>query len=261
MNIVELTNDRLHAGSTAVPKVHAMSVTLDLARLERSGHLVPTQTRSALAEEFRQIKRPLLRHARSVDAAARRLSLIMVTSAMPLEGKTFCAINLAMSLAAEIDTSVLLVDADVVRPDVPQRLGFRADKGLLDVLSETGTSLADVILSTNVPKLSVLPAGTRSAMSTELLASAAMERLLVRLATEQPDRVVIFDAPPLLLTNEAKVLAARLGQVVLVVHAAHTPRGVVSQAFAALEQCPIVMSVLNKSREPGIRTGYGYDDA
>jgi receptor protein-tyrosine kinase len=228
VNIIELASDRLQAGSASMPKVHAMSVNLDLVRLERSGHLVPTQTRSALAEEFRQIKRPLLRHARSADAAARRLSLIMVTSALPLEGKTFCAINLAMSIAAEIDTSVLLVDADVVRPDVPPRLGFRADKGLLDVLGESGTSLAEVVLTTNVPKLSILPAGRRSAMSTELLASAAMERLLISLATEQPDRVVIFDAPPLLLTNEAKVLASRLGQVVLVVHASRTPRGVVT---------------------------------
>lgn len=233
-------------------------VVLDLDRLERSGHLVPTQTRSPLAEEFRQIKRPLLKNARSKDSAANRLSLIMVTSAVPGEGKTFVSINLAMSLAAEIDTSVLLIDADVVRPEVLNRLGIKADKGLLDLLTDENLKLSDVVLETNVPKLSVLPAGTRNNRSTELLASESMESLLESLAIAYPDCVVIFDAPPLLVTTEAKVLASRLGQVVLVVEASNTPRQVVGQAFAAVEQCPIVLSVLNKAHEPASPVGYGY---
>jgi protein-tyrosine kinase len=245
----------LHTPDRAESRV---TVTLDLERLERSGHLVPTQTRSALAEEFRYIKRPLLKNARSKESAANRLSLIMVTSALPGEGKTFCAINLAMSMAVEIDTSVLLVDADVVRPEVLQRLGIQAKKGLLDVLTEPDLDLSDVVLKTNVPKLAILPAGTPNNMSTELLASEAMETLLVSLATRYPDRVVIFDAPPLLVTNEAKVLASRVGQVVLVVEASNTPRSAVAQAFAAVEECPIVMSVLNKSPEPAVPLGYGY---
>ena len=256
--------DLVSAGETPPKPLHTLdragspvAVTLDLERLERSGHLVPTQARSALAEEFRHIKRPLLKNARSKESAANRLSLIMVTSALPGEGKTFCAINLAMSMAVEIDTSVLLVDADVVRPEVPQRLGIQAEKGLLDVLTDPDIDLADVVLKTNVPKLSILPAGTRNNMSTELLASEAMEALLVSLATRYPDRIVIFDAPPLLVTNEAKVLASRIGQVVLVVEASSTPRSAVAQALAAVEQCPIVMSVLNKAHEPA-SLGYGY---
>lgn len=236
----------------------SVTVTLDLERLERSGHLVPTQTRSALAEEFRHIKRPLLKNARIKESTANRLSLIMVTSALPREGKTFCAINLAMSLAVEIDTSVLLVDADVVRPEVLQRLGIQAEKGLLDVLTDPDLRLSDVVLKTNVPKLSILPAGTRNNMSTELLASEAMETLLESLTTRYPDCVVIFDAPPLLVTNEATVLASRVGQVVLVVEASGTPRAAVAQAFAAVEQCPIVMSVLNKAHESAAPLGYGY---
>jgi len=237
-----------------------VDVTLDLERLERSGQVVPTATRSAVAEEFRLIKRPLLRNARSKESAANRNSLIMVTSALPREGKTFCAINLAMSMAAEIDTSVLLIDADVVRPEVMQRLGIQAEeaKGLLDVLTEPDLDLAEVVLKTNVPKLSLLPAGRRNSMSTELLASEAMESLVTSLAKRYPDHVVIFDAPPLLVTNEAKVLASRIGQVVLVVEASGTPRSAVAQAFAAVEQCPIVMSVLNKCTESA--RGYGYGD-
>jgi receptor protein-tyrosine kinase len=153
---------------------------------------------------------------------------------------------------------VLLVDADVVRPSVPQRLGVRADKGLLDVLMDPALDVADVVLQTNVPKLSILAAGTRSDRATEWLASKAMDRLLGTLAERYPGHVIVFDAPPLVLTNEAKVLASRVGQVVLVVEASKTPRDLVAQAFAAVEQCPVVLSVLNKAPESATPHGYGY---
>jgi len=236
----------------------APAAEIDLARLERTGHLVPAQTRSVLAEEFRYMKRSLLRNARRGDAPASRLPMIMVTSALPGEGKTFFSINLAMSMAAEIDTSVLLVDADVVRPDLMRRLGVDARRGLLDLLGDPALDIGDLMLETNVPKLSILPAGTSTDIATELLASDAMERLLATLAARYPDHVVIFDAPPLLVTNEARVLASRVGQVVLVVMASRTPRSAVAQAFAAAESCPIVMSVLNKAAEPTAPLGYGY---
>lgn len=234
-----------------------VSVTLDTDRLVRAGHIVPPHAGSPQAEEFRHMKRQLLKNARSQGAAEHRLSLIMVTSALPREGKTFCAINLALSIAAEIDTSVLLVDADVVQPAMMNRLGIKAGRGLLDVLTEPGLDVDDVILQTNVPKLAILPPGTRNVMSSELLSSAAMESLLVSLAWRDPNRVVIFDAPPLLMTNEAKVLASRVGQVLLVVAASSTPRSAVMQAFATVEQCPIVMSVLNKTSQSVAPYGYG----
>ena len=234
-------------------------VTLDLAWMEADGLLTPSHARSDLAEEFRHIKQPLLRNMR--EAARKpgsRDALIMVTSALPREGKTFCAINLALSMAMEVDTSVLLVDADVVRPAVLDRLGLPPSRGLMDLLTEPGLEPADVMLRTNVPKLTLLPAGTRNARSTELLASDAMESLLVDLSNKYADRVIIFDAPPLLLTSEAKVLAARLGQVVMVVEAGSTSRAAVTEAFAAVEQCPKVMSVLNRCAEPLNDRRYGY---
>lgn len=247
------------AAAVAPAARHASpTVSIDLVQLERSGYLAPNSRRSVLAEEFRHIKRPLLNNARSPDAGNGRHAEIMVTSAMPEEGKTFFAINLAMSMAAEVDTAVLLVDADVVRPSVPQRLGIQAGKGLLDVLTDPALEVADVVLQTNVPKLSVLAAGTRNDRATEWLASNAMDRLLGTLAERYPDHVIVFDAPPLLLTNEAKVLASRVGQVVLVVEASRTPRDVVAQAFAAVEQCPVVLSVLNKAPESATSLGYGY---
>jgi receptor protein-tyrosine kinase len=235
-----------------------ITVTVDLERLERAGYLVPTSARSVQAEEFRHIKRPLLKNAQDKEPGETRLSQIMVTSALPGEGKTFCAINLAMSMAAEIDTSVLLVDADVLHPTVLQRLGIAEHRGLLDILADPALDVVQLVLATNVPKLSILPAGTRNDRSTELLASNAMEALLGKLAERYPNHVIIFDAPPLLLTNEAKVLASRIGQVVLVVEASKTPRSVVAQAFAAVEQCPVVMSVLNKAPESATPHGYGY---
>lgn len=232
------------------------SVEIDLDRLQAQGYLVPSQSRSPLADEFRHIKRPLLKAARA-SGADNRGALIMVTSALAGEGKTFCSINLAMSMAMEVDTSVLLVDADTVRPTVLSRLGLSTQRGFLDALVDPSVELSDVMLRTNIPKLSLLPAGTPHARSTELLASAAMERMLVELATKYSDRVVIFDAPPLLLTTEARVLASRMGQVVVVVEASGTSRRHVAQAFAAVEQCPNVVSVLNKCEAVSEWAAYG----
>jgi receptor protein-tyrosine kinase len=230
-------------------------VELDLDALKRFGWL-GAPAGSSIPEEFRQIKRPLLRNARGGESADGRLALIMVTSALPGEGKTFTAINLAMSLALEIDTSVLLIDADVIRGELPRRLGFTAEEGLLDLLADPRMAWTDLVRETNVPKLSILPAGRRSAVSTELLASDAMSALLVSLAAER-DRIVVFDAPPLLVTSEAKVLASWVGQVLLVVEAGATPCRAVAQALAELERCPLVMSVLNKSNEARAPYGYG----
>ena len=236
----------------------SVTVKLDVTGLESEGHLVSTQTRSNLSEEFSLVKRQLLRNARGEHAFESRLSLIMVTSPLPGDGKTFCSVNLAMSMAAEVDTSVLLVDADVVRPSVLSRLGIRAERGLLDVLIDPSLDVRDLVLKTNIPKLSILPPGTPNRISTELLASDAMVELLSSLPRLYPGTIVIFDGPPLLVTNEAKVLASHVGQVVLIVKAATTPRRAVGQALAALEQCPMVMTLLNQARAPEVPQGYGY---
>ena len=264
-----LTADEIAEGATArrqprrpavaaAASKAAITVAIDLRSLEASGHLVPGPGRTQLGEEFRHVKRPLLTNVREAGSPSRRQSLIMVTSALSGEGKTFCAINLAMSIAAEIDTSVLLVDADVVRPNLLSRLGVPPMRGLLDLLVDPGLAIAQVVAATNVPKLSILSAGTPNVRSTELLASEAMERVLTELAEEDGERVVIFDAPPLLLTSEAQVLASRVGQVVMVVEASETPREAVAQAFAQLEACPVVMPLLNKAHRSALPLGYGY---
>jgi receptor protein-tyrosine kinase len=246
-------DDSAHAAPRRSREVH-----LDLARLEREGYLVSAQARSQLAEQMRLIKRPLLANARGETAQPiHRPNLIQIVSAMPGEGKTFFAMNLAMSIAMEVDHSVLLVDADVLRPSVLARYGIEPARGLMDVLSSSTLDLADVLLRTNVPKLSLLPAGTAHSQSTEMLASAAMEALLDELASKYSDRIVLFDAPPLIPTTESRVLASRVGQVVMVVEADHTTHAQVTQAYAAVEQCPVVLSVLNKCRNRAGET-YGY---
>jgi protein-tyrosine kinase len=235
-------------------------VSFDLERLRGVGYLVPDQVRSEMAEQFRHLKRPLLKNARAKSGSPGLCSShIMITSALPGEGKTFSSINLAMSMAMEVDTAVLLIDADVVRPSVFNRLGINIKPpGLLDLLTRDDLPLHEALVSTNVPKLTLMASGERNQRSTELLASTAMDRLLARLAVEYPDHVVIFDAPPLLLTNESPVLATKVGQVVVVVEAAKTRRTVIQQAFAALKNCPVVHSVLNKCDEATEGRRYGY---
>jgi len=234
-------------------------VDLDLRKMSRSNLLVPGEPRSQLEEEFRIIKRPLLENVRGQTAVRpHRANLIMVTSAIPGEGKTQTAINLATSIAMELDHTVLLVEADVLRPSVLERVGVASQKGLLDLLSNKSLDLSDVLLKTNIPKLTLLPAGTASSRSTELLASTAMDELLEELASKYADRVIIFDTPPLLSTTESRVLAAHMGQVVMVVESGKTPTSSVQQAFATVESHPVVLSMLNKYRGPKGKNTYGY---
>lgn len=241
------------------PGRRSHQVRIDLARLAAGGFVTPDAPRSQLADEFRVIKRPLLTNVQGKSAApVARANLIMVTSSVPGEGKTFVAINLALSIAMELDRTVLLVDADVSRPSLLERLGLPPSRGLLDVLTDGALELPDVLLRTNVERLSLLPAGTAHARATELLASDAMNRLLDELATRYPDRILIFDAPPLLPSTESRVLATHMGQVVVVVEAERTPQASVTQALATIESCPVVMTMLNKVPHSRLGAYYGY---
>jgi exopolysaccharide/PEP-CTERM locus tyrosine autokinase len=232
-------------------------VDVDLARLASIGMVTPEGEKTPVFEEFRNIKRPLITNATGRGASrVRNGNLIMVTSAVPGEGKSFCSVNLAMSMALERDHTVLLVDADVARPSVHQMLGFSLRAGLMDVLVGE-KQLADVILSTNVDKLRVLPAGTPHRHATEVLASAAMGDLLEEMATRYSDRIIVFDSPPLLATSEARVLAQRMGQVVVVVEAGRTTQRAVQDALREVEECEIVGLIYNKSSGGG-GDRYGY---
>jgi exopolysaccharide/PEP-CTERM locus tyrosine autokinase len=234
-------------------------VELQFGRLAAAGFITPDAPRSQLADEFRVIKRPLLNNIRGKSAApVNKANLIMITSSVPGEGKTFTSINLAMSLAMEVDSTVLLVDADPSRPAVLDRLGLPSSRGLLDLLTDSRLDLADVLLRSNVDRLSILPAGTPQSRATELLASGGMNRLLDELSTRYSDRIVIFDAPPLLPSTESRVLAAHVGQVVVVVEADKTPQGTLLQALTMIESCPVVMMTLNKVRRSDVGSYFSY---
>jgi receptor protein-tyrosine kinase len=233
-------------------------VEIDLARLSANGYITPHAPRSRLAEEFRVIKRPLLTNARGKSAApVANANRIMVTSALAGEGKTYVSLNLAMSLASEVDTNVLLVDADASRPAILDRLGLSPAKGLLDLLVDPALPVESVVLGTNIERLSILPAGTQQSHATELLASDAMSRLVERLSYGEPGRIVLFDTPPLLAASESRVLAAHMGQVIMVIAADDTPQGSVTDALASVENCPVVVTLLNKASPSGAGNYYG----
>jgi len=234
-------------------------VVLDLPRLKARGFVTPDAPKSQIADEFRVIKRPIIRNA--VGKGGTRIkhgNLVMVTSALPSEGKTFTSLNLALSMATEVDSTVLLVDGDVAHPSIPALLGAPHGPGLLDLLTRDDLDFGDALVRTNVEKLSILPAGSRHRRSTELLASEQMASLLREIATRYQDRIIVFDSPPLLATTEARVLAANMGQIVMVVAADSTSQHAVNQALATIEGCEVVMMVLNKASRTDVGAYYGY---
>ena len=254
----ELPQQRVEVAGAAP----ARQVTIDLQFVAASGIVTPNAPRSQVADQFRVIKRPLISNATGKGASAiANGNLIMVTSALPGEGKTFTAINLAMSIATELDNTVMLVDADVARPSVLNMLGLPAGPGLLDLLVDEQLDVGSVLLKTNIDKLTILPSGTSHARATELLASDAMARLLESVAKRYSDRIIVFDSPPLLLTTESRVLASHMGQIVVVVQAEKTLQADVEQALATIEACPVKLMVLNQARttpKDGYGYGYGY---
>ena len=247
--------------AAALPRASTRRVELDLARMRELGMVTAAAGRTRLLEDFRIIKRPLLQRAFAERKAGDKpANLIMITSSLPGEGKTYCAINLAMSIAMELDHTVLLVDADVARPSVLRTLGLPPHRGLMDILLDDKLDMADVMLRTNVDTLSILPAGNSNARATELLASSTMNSLLTEIANRYPDRVVIFDSPPLLLTSESRELASHMGQIVMVVEAQTTTQHAVKEALHQLKGCPNVNLIYNKTREfPGIEETYDYN--
>ena len=220
---------------------------IDRGLLAERGMIVPGAPIGPLAEEFRLIKRQLFvtRQRLEADGDGEGARTVLVCSARPDEGKTFCAINLALSIAAERDTEVLLVDADVAKPDVRRRLGLQPGPGLLDALLDAETDPEALVVRTDVPHFAVLGAGAKTAADTELLASARTRTVLARLLAANPRRMIIFDSPPALAASPAAVLAMLVGQVMLVVRADRTPETEVQAAVKLLDGCAHIGLVLN----------------
>ena len=244
-----------------VPEVKAArtsrSVVLDTARLALAGTVDWNADRTPVMEELRLIKRRLLRRAFNEANGPDSIShLVMITSAKPREGKTFTSTNIAISISLEEDYNVLLVDADVRRQALRQNLGLEANQGFVDLLLNPGLDMADVLLRTNIPRLSILPAGMMSDRAPELLASSRMRDLIDDMAQRYRDRIIIFDTAPCLVSSDAATLAAHVGQVVFVVEAEQTQQHEIVAALNLISACPDISLVLNKA-QPLATTSYG----
>lgn len=254
---VELEESGIHTGplaNTTVRKVH-----IDLRLLKERGFLPPEDQQRRLAEQYRRIKRPLLDNAAARKAHKEAdANLILVASALPGDGKTFNCINLSLSIAVEKDTKVVLVDADVAKPHISTLFGLANEPGLIDLLSDESINLDDVVLPTDIPGLSILPAGKRSEHAPELLASQRMEAVTRVLSEAAPERVIVFDSSPLLSTSDAGVLARLVGQIVVIVAAGHTPQQAVMDALDGLDEAKAINLVLNRASSGSGAESYGY---
>jgi protein-tyrosine kinase len=254
--VAKLVEQSVDAGSIRSNKKR---IHLDRAALQEAGLIAPDIDEHVLANQYREIKRPLIAHA--FGKRATRIddgNLIVVTSAMPGEGKTFTSINLALSMAQERDHDVLLVDADSASQRTSEMLGATGEMGLLDVLEDPEIPVMTLVLPTDVDGLSILPAGQARHHATELFASSVMEDVIQTLAHMSKGQIVIFDSPPILLTSEAKVLSSLAGQVVLVVRAGETAQDAVESALTLLGEDQIVNLVLNQVRSGFAEYRYGY---
>lgn len=227
-------------------------------------HLLPKgYDQRVISDQFRRIKRPILQSAFEIGLpVGENANVIMTASALPGAGKSFCAFNLAHSISYERDAGALLVDADVLKPSISRSLGLQDHVGLIDYLLDPSIELADILVATDLQDIIVIPAGHKHPEATELLASQRMSELVSQLSAQYRKRAVVFDTPPLLITNEAQVLAEQVGQILLVIEARVSSQESVLRALGLLNHDKPINAILNKSRSASIdgyhNDNYGY---
>lgn len=233
---------------------------VDRSALRAAGYLPDSNQDRILADEYRQIKRQLIAAAFDPEGgpAIGDPRVIFMASALPGDGKTFTSINLALSLSREKDCSALLVDADAARPHVSQIFGVEQERGLLDALADDSLDIEDLVMPTDVPGLSILPAGKAREPAAELLASERMSSLMQGLLARRPRRLIVLDSSPILVTSDSRGVAAIAGQVVLVVRAGKTPQNAVAEALNEIGEGRHVGLVLNQGRRRLFGDHYGY---
>lgn len=281
MSIIESAIDKLRrtapaaSGTAAAPASHVSPevgrdaaigvapitphrrIRVDLNLLRAQGEMPEAGQERRFADYYREIKRPLIQKALAADARPES-RLILVSSALPGEGKTFTALNLALSIARERDVSVLLVDADVPKGHLSRAFGIQDERGLLDALADEAVDVESLVLGTDLKGLELLPAGRAAeSAASELLASARMAQIAARLTARHPRRLVLFDSSPLLLSSEARALKQIPGQILIVTRAGRTPRQALLDAIALIDKTKLHGLVLNDAH---VANGDGYSD-
>jgi protein-tyrosine kinase len=236
----------------------ANRLAIDPNTLREDGYLPEVSKDRQFADQYRRIKRPLIEKALSGDHAGGESRIIIVTSAVPGDGKTFTSINLAFSMALERDISILLVDSDVAKHHITDIFGLRQRKGLLDALTDDSLDPEPLVVPTSTRGLSILPAGTRVEGTAELLSSNRMRQIVTALCARNPRRILLLDSPPLLITNEGRALIKIAGQVVLVVRAGETPRHAVQAAIDMVDEKQAGGVILNQAKVGFTDGYYGY---
>lgn len=233
-------------------------VQVDLTRLREAGRLPSDTLAGQTEDEIRRIKWPLLKAIEGSEGVRpARNNLVLVTSALPSEGKTFISLNLALSIVRDREMRVVLVDGDVARPGLTPTLGLEGRPGLNDVLEDTSRDISSVTYQTDVEGLFFVPAGTWNAHSPEFFAGTRMPQLMEALSRRVGRGVVIFDSPPLLATNEAQVATRFAGQVLIVVRAEETEQQAVLDAIALVDKDAPISAVLNRCQPSVLSRYYG----
>ena len=240
---------------------------IDRERLARLGFVVPGGAVTGLAEEIRLVKRQLLGNiARRVSLPEEKRRTVLIASSRPNEGKSFCAINLALSLSGERENEVLLIDGDFSKPEALKTLGIAEGPGLVEALADPRIDPEDLVIRTDVPGLSVLPSGRKSNNVPELLASDRTREVLAKLVAGDGRRIILFDSPPALMASPATVLAGHVGQTLVVVRADQTTEADLRETIGLLQGCDHVALILNgagvavSGRKFGEYDGYGHED-
>jgi exopolysaccharide/PEP-CTERM locus tyrosine autokinase len=233
-------------------------IQLDVAELRASGRLPTAEMAQQTEDEIRRIKWPLLNAIAGREGSiSARNNIILVTSALSGEGKSFTSLNLALSIVRDRELRVILVDGDVARPGLTPSLKLEGRPGLNDVLEDVSLDVNNVTYQTDVEGLFFVPAGKWHERAPEFFAGSRMPQIIEQLSRRVGNGVIIIDSPPLLATNEAQVVTRYVGQILLVVRADETEQRAVLDALALVDKSTPISAVLNQVRPSALSRYYG----
>jgi protein-tyrosine kinase len=246
--------------ATAEARCAHRRTSIDLTRLRAQGYLPDAAQERRFADWCHRVKRPIIERALA-EAGSDDARLVLLTSALPGDGKSFITLNLALSMARERDISVLLVDGDLPCAQISRVLGLSHEPGLLNALRDERLDVESLVFDTEIPRLELLAAGSPPEGASELVASLRMREISARLLSRDPRRLILFDSPPVLVSSEARALMAIPGQILLVARSSRTPQRAVVDAVSQIDKQRLRGLVLNDALVGSTHGyyGYGYD--